>query len=460
MPISKSTPLALIAGAAMVLSACGSTSTSGGAAAGCTNLNSVGQSSSGSSVASSGHSLSLVSLTRPANAAATVIKIGFAGMLAGDLKNYGIDAENGVQLAIDEANAAGITVNGVSYTLQLDAQDDNGATAAGAQVAAQKLADDKVVAVVGGIFSTASIAGQKIYHDAGISQVSPSATNPNYTDQASTPVTSFRVIGRDDQQGPIGADFMVKTLGCKNVAVVDDKSTYGAGLATNAATAIAKDGGTVVDTEHVTAGPGGDFQSQLTTIKGKNPDAIYYGGYSHEAGPFAKQAKDLGLNIPIIGGDGWQDTDYTSLAGAAANGNYATNGGPPQTAMNGFDAFNAKYKAKFNQDIFQYAPQAFDATNIIIAAIKKDGPDKAKIAADILATKNYAGISGNISFNSKGDLSIGTFTMFKVVSGKWKPVKAVSITNPRQLAGNQTTREWAGRRACPLLYQALKWSTA
>jgi branched-chain amino acid transport system substrate-binding protein len=238
------------------------------------------------------------------------------------------------------------------------------------------------------------------------------------------------VIGRDDQQGPIGADLLVKTLGCKNIAVMDDKSTYGAGLASAAATQITKDGGSVVDTEHVTAGAGGDFTAQLTTVKGKKPDAIYYGGYSREAGPLAKQAKTLGLTIPIVGGDGWQDTDYTTLAGTAANGNFATNGGPPQSAMNGFDAFNTKYKAKFNQDIFQYAPQSYDAANIIINAIKAVGPDKAGIVAQVAKTSSYAGISGTITFNSKGDLTVGVFTIWKVENGTWKAIKSASLTNP------------------------------
>jgi branched-chain amino acid transport system substrate-binding protein len=428
----RSRVLALVAGAAIGVTACGSSSSTGGAV-GCTNLNSVGLATgAGSATAAAAPALaSAADLVSLPNAADTVLKIGFQGMLAGDLKNYGIDAKNGVQLAVDDANAAGgITVGGKHYTLAVDAQDDNGATAAGGQAAAQKLVDDKVVAVVGGIFSTASIAAQKIYHDNGLAQISPSATNPKYTDAAATPVTSFRTIGRDDQQGPIGADFLVKTLGCKNIAVADDKSTYGAGLADAAAAEITKAGGKVVDTEHVTAGAGGDFNAQLTTIKGKTPDAIYYGGYSREAGPLAKQAKALGLNVPIVGGDGWQDTDYTSLAGTAANGNFATNGGPPTTAMNGFDAFNAKYKAKFNQDIFQYAPQSYDAANIIINAIKKVGPDKAAIAAEVAKTKDYAGISGTVSFNSKGDLTVGVFTIWKVVGGTWKSVKSASINNP------------------------------
>ncbi|HEY8740161.1 MAG TPA: branched-chain amino acid ABC transporter substrate-binding protein [Candidatus Dormibacteraeota bacterium] len=417
--------VALSGVALIVLAACGS-SGGGTIVAGCTNLNATAAAGAPISRFTNPLPNAAANSDAPIAASGPVVKIGFQGMLAGDLKNYGIDARNGIQMAIDEAGG-GFTYNGAPYTLQVDAQDDVDATAAGAQTAAQKLVDDKVVAVIGGVFSTASIAGQKIYHDNGLAQISPSATNPKYTDEQPKPGTSYRVIGRDDQQGPIGADLLVKTLGCKKIAVVDDKSTYGAGLATAAADQIPKDGGTVVDTEHVTAGAGGDFKSQLTSIKGKSPDAIYYGGYSREAGPFAKQAKDLGMTIPIAGGDGWQNADFTSLAGASGNGAFASNGGP---AVSSLTAFNTKYKAKFNQDVFQYAPQSYDAANILINALKKDGPNKAKIVADVAATKDYKGVTGTISFNSKGDLTDSVFTIWKFSSGDWKPFKAVTTHNP------------------------------
>jgi branched-chain amino acid transport system substrate-binding protein len=432
--MTQSRVLAVLAGAGMLLAAC--TSSSGGtSAAGCTNPAGPSASATHGNVASAGNGLAMAADTsRPASAATgATTKIGFQGMLAGDLKNYGQDALNGVKLAISEAGDS-FTFGGTTYPLTVDAQDDVDATAAGGQTAAQKLADDKVVAVVGGIFSTASIAGQKIYHDNGLAQISPSATRTNYTDDQLTPISSFRVIGRDDAQGPIGGDWLVKTLGCKNIAVFDDKSTYGAGLAQHAAEQVTKAGGTVVDTEHVTAGAGGDFRSQLTTAKGKNPDGIYYGGYSREAGPLAKQAKELNLNIPIVGGDGWQNSDFSDLAGASGDGDFATNGGPALTTLT---AFNTKYKAKFTQDIFQYAPQAYDAANIIINALKKVGPDKAKVLAEIAATKAYVGVSGTISFNSKGDLTTSVFTMWKydktcttACTKFWKPVKPVTTQNP------------------------------
>ena len=225
---------------AAVAVGCGGTTPT--AAAGCTNLSTVG---SASNVTLTSAVLPQLA-TRPATTSGDpVLKIGFVGMLAGKYQNYGIDAKDGAQLAIDQANAAGgVTYNGTKYTFALDAQDDNADATQGVQ-AAQKLVDDGVVAVIGGIFSAATIAESKIFSDNGITQISPSATNPKYTSQGYK--TAFRVVGRDDQQGPADGDFIVTTLGCKNVAVMDDKSTYGQGLADQVNSQVTKDGATVVD---------------------------------------------------------------------------------------------------------------------------------------------------------------------------------------------------------------------
>jgi branched-chain amino acid transport system substrate-binding protein len=360
---------------------------------------------------------------RTATGGDPVLKIGFVGMLAGKYQNYGVDAKDGVQLAIDQANAAGgVTYNGTKYTFALDAQDDNADATQGVQ-AAQKLVDDGVVAVIGGIFSTATIAESKIFSDNGITQISPSATNPKYTAQGFK--TAFRVIGNDVAQGKANGDFLIKTLGCKNIAIIDDKSTYGQGLADQVNTEVPVAGGTVIDREHVDQ-TASDFTAQLTTIKGKHPDAIFYGGYSAQAGPLTSQAHKLGLNVPIVMGDGCQDTDYTKLAGTDANNNFASNGGPAQSLMTGFAAFNTAFHAKFNVDVFQYAPQAFDATNIIINAVKANGPTKAGILSGVAATKDYQGVVQTYTFTSTGDITNSIFTIYKVEGGTWKAVKAVT----------------------------------
>lgn len=406
---------------AAVAVGCGGTSNPPAAAAGCTNASTVASVPTYSLAAAVMPKLARTS--RATTAGDPVLKIGFIGMLAGKYQNYGVDAKDGVQLAIDQANAAGgVTFNGTKYTFALDAQDDNADATQGVQ-AAQKLVDDGVVAVIGGIFSTATIAESKIFSDNGITQISPSATNPKYTAQGFK--TAFRVIGNDVAQGKADGDFLITTLGCKNIAVIDDKSTYGQGLADQVNTEVPVAGGTVIDREHVDQSAS-DFTAQLTTIKGKNPDAIFYGGYSAQAGPLTQQAHKLGLNIPIVMGDGCQDSDYTKLAGTDANNNFASNGGPAQSLMTGFAAFNAAFHAKFNVDVFQYAPQAYDATNIIINAVKTAGGTKSAILGAVASTSNFQGVAQTYTFTSTGDITNSIFTIYKVESGNWKAVKAVT----------------------------------
>ncbi len=415
--------LVVLIAAVFVSVACASGSTTTSTiTSNCTNLASV------ASVPSS--DISLAAAVQPIlatrsvqTAASAVVKIGFVGMLAGSAQNYGIDAKDGVQLAIDQANAAGgVTFNGTKYTFSLDAQDDNADATQGVQ-AAQKLVDDGVVAVIGGIFSTATIAESKIFSDNGITQISPSATNPKYTAQGFK--TAFRVIGNDIAQGKADGDFAVKTLGCKNIAIMDDKSTYGQGLADQVNGEVPIAGGTVVDREHIAA-TSSDFTAQLTTIKGKHPDVIFFGGYSAQAGPLTQQAHRLGINIPIVMGDGCQDSDYTKLAGTDANNNFASNGGPAQSLMTGFAAFNTAFHAKFNVDVFQYAPQAFDATNILIQAVKTAGPTKSAILGAVAATKDFPGVVQTYTFTSTGDITTSIWTIYKVEGGNFKPVKAVT----------------------------------
>jgi branched-chain amino acid transport system substrate-binding protein len=406
---------------AAVAVACGGTTTPTAVSAPCTNASSV----------AAAPSISLASAvlpklaTRPASTAGDpTLKIGFIGILSGQYKAYGVDEQDGAQLAIDQANAAGgVTFNGTTYKFVLDSQDDAADATKGAQ-GATKLVDDKVVAVIGGTFSTATIAESKIFSDNGITQISPSATNPTYTTQGFK--TAFRVVGRDDQQGPADADFMVKTLGCKNVGVIDDKSTYGQGLANAVNGQVGTDGATVVDREHVDATQS-DFSAQLTAMKGHNPDAIFFGGYSPQFGPLVTQARRLGIKATFVSGDGSQDKESITLSGSNAEGLFASNAGPAPSLQPGYAAFQTTFKAKFGVDIFQYAPQAFDATNIIIQAVKSNGGTKAAILAGVTATNNYQGVAQSYSFTSTGDVKESIFTIYKVESATWKAVKAITL---------------------------------
>jgi len=424
MKLSKQ--LAGVALASVMLAACGGTSTGGGAASGCTQLNALRTVGGSVQVAqgAGGQAIAAQVVSRQPNAATAVIKIGSIGPLTGDQQAIGVDEKNGVDLAIAEANAAGgVTVGGKTYTLQIDAKDDQHDPQL-AVTGAQQLADDGVVAVVGHLNSGASIPASAIYHDKGITQISPSATNPKLTHQGFNNV--FRVVGQDISQGKADADFMVKTLGCKKVGIVDDKTAYGQGLADYVNTGVSSAGGTVVGREHTTD-KDTDFTAQLTSLKGKSPDVIFFGGIYPQGGPMAAQIKKLGMtNVPLVGGDGIHSGKFIELAGDNKDGNFASDAGPDNTLIAGFADFNSRYKAKFGQDVVQYAPEAYDAANIIINAIKQAGPDKGKIRDAVAATKGYKGVVQTYTFDANGDILDAVWTLYKVVGGKWKALKTVS----------------------------------
>ena len=409
----------------ILLAACGATST-GASGGGCTNLNALrtGGGAAGTAATTSRQSVAAQVVNRLPNAAGTVIKIGSIGPLTGDQQAIGVDEENGVKLAIAEANAAGFTAGGKSYTLQVDGKDDQHDPQL-AVTGAQQLVDDGAVAVVGHLNSGASIPASAIYHDHGITQISPSATNPKLTHQGFNNV--FRVVGQDISQGKADADFMVKTLGCKNVGIVDDKTAYGQGLADYVNNGVTADGATVVGREHTTD-KDTDFTAQLTSLKGKSPDIIFFGGIYPQGGPMAAQIKKLGMtNVPLVGGDGIHSGKFLDLAGDNKDGNYASDAGPDNTLISGFADFNSRYKAMFGQDVVQYAPEAYDAANIIINAIKTaGGPDKAKIRDAVAATKDYKGVVQTYTFDANGDILNAVWTLYKSVGGKWKALKTVA----------------------------------
>jgi len=217
--------------------------------------------------------------------AETIVKIGVAAPLTGPQAHIGTDIKNGVQLAVDDANAAGLTIDGKKIKLQLVAEDDE-ANPTKAATVAQKLVDAKVVAVVGHFNSGASIPASKVYSDAGIPQISPSSTNPKYTQQGFK--TTFRVVANDDQQGPVGGKFALEKLKAKNIAVIDDATAYGQGLADTFEATVKAGGAKVAAREHTTD-KDTDFKAILTKIKGKKPDLIFFGGIDPQAGPMVNR---------------------------------------------------------------------------------------------------------------------------------------------------------------------------
>ncbi len=351
----------------------------------------------------------------PAAAPAEVIKIGHVAPLTGGIAHLGKDNENGARLAVDEINAAGgLEVGGKKYKLELLAEDDKADPKEGT-LAAQKLVDAGVVAVVGHLNSGTTIPASKIYADANVVQVSPSATNPKYTEQGFK--TAFRVVANDNQQGSVLANYAATEMKAKTIAIVDDRTAYGQGLA-DVVEKVAKEKGLKVVAREFATDKTTDFNAILTKIRAAKPDVVMYGGMDATAGPMAKQMKQLGIKSKLLAGDGVCSPEFIKLAGDAADILTCSMAGEAVEKLAKGEEFKAKYKAKFNQDVQIYAPYSYDAAYVIADAIKRAGKvDKAAIVAAMPAT-NYTGVTGQITFDEKGDIKNGAISMFNVKDGK------------------------------------------
>jgi branched-chain amino acid transport system substrate-binding protein len=312
------------------------------------------------------------------------IRIGHVAPLTGGIAHLGKDNENGARLAIEEANAAKIKVGGKEVKFALLPEDDQADPKVGTTVA-QKLVDAKVVGVVGHLNSGTSIPASSIYNQANIPMISGSATNPKLTEQGFKGV--FRVVGRDDQQGPAIASYLASERKPKVVAVIDDATAYGEGIANEVDKTLKAAGVKVLPREKGTDKTA-DWKAILTKIKGESPDAVFYGGMDATAGPLMKQGRELGIQSVFSFGDGACTDKMKELAGDAAEGLLCSQAGiPPQAASKKFlDA----YKARFNVDPILYAPFTYDSTNLIIEAIKKaDSADAAKYLPELKKISTY-----------------------------------------------------------------------
>jgi branched-chain amino acid transport system substrate-binding protein len=367
----------------------------------------------------------------PAAPAELVVKIGHVGPTSGQIAHLGKDNENGARLAIEEANAKGIMLDGKKVKFELLAEDD-AADAKQATQVAQKLMDAKVVGVVGHLNSGTSIPASAIYNTAGVAQISPSATNPKLTAQGFPGV--FRMVANDVAQGTAIGTFAVKGMAAKKIAIIDDKTAYGVGLADETEKAVKAAGGTVVIREALANEKEQDFKGVLTKVKAKAPDVIMFGGMDAQAGPMLKQMKALGIKAKFISGDGAQSAELIKLGGDAAEGSYATTAGLPKEKMPQGQAFYDKFKAKFNADVQVYAPFTYDATNVLIAAIQKAGSTDGKKIIDAVKATSMDGVTGKIAFDDKGDIKDGAVTVFQVKGGKWETVEIVGGPKPAAAA--------------------------
>ena len=356
--------------------------------------------------------------TAPAAPAGPVVTIAHAGPLTGSIAHLGKDDENGVALAVAQANEKKITIDGKPVTFKMMSEDDQADPKVGTTVA-QKLVDAKVAAVIGHLNSGVTIPASEIYDKAGIPVISGSATNPALTERGLKKV--FRTVGRDDQQGPAIASYMAKDLKAKKVAIVDDKTAYGEGIANEVEKTLKAAKVTIVGRERTTDKET-DFKAILTKIKAKNPDIIFHGGMDATGGPMLKQARELGIKAVFAFGDGACTDEMGKLAGAAAEGMVCSQAGLPREAASKefVDAYTKKYG-----EIKQYAPYFYDGTMAIIEAMKKaNSTDPAKFAPEMFNV-SFTGATGKVEFDAKGDRKDAEMTIFKLEGGKVKPVAIV-----------------------------------
>lgn len=358
----------------------------------------------------------------PAAPAKTQLKIGHVAPLTGGIAHLGKDNENGAQLAAKEINAAGgVKVGDVTYEIVIVGEDDKADPKEGT-LAAQKIVDSGAVAVVGHLNSGTSIPASKIYSDASMTQISPSATNPKFTQQGFK--TTFRVVANDNQQGAVLANYAQEALKAKTIAIVDDRTAYGQGLA-DVVERVAKEKGIKVVAREFATDKTTDFNAILTKVRATKPDVIMYGGMDATAGPMAKQIKQLGIKAPLLAGDGVCSPEFIKLAGDAAGILHCSMAGEAVEKLAKGADFKARYKAAFNQDVQIYSPYSYDAVYVIVDALKRAGKaDRAAITGALPAT-NYPGLTGTIVFDDKGDLKNGAISMFKVAGDKLEYISTV-----------------------------------
>jgi len=363
----------------------------------------------------------------PQPGAAVVVKIGQVSPLTGPQAHLGKDNDNGARLAIEELNAKGVTIGGAKVKFELLSEDDQADPKTGT-IVAQKLVDARVAGVIGHLNSGTTIPASKIYNDAGIPQISPSATNPKYTNQGYK--GAFRVMANDVQQGRVLGEYAVARLGAKKIAIIDDRTAYGQGLADEFEKA-AKAGGAAIVGRDYTTDKATDFRSILTNVKARQPDLLFYGGMDAQAGPMVAQMKTLAVKARFLAGDGSQSLEFIKLAGAAADGVVASTPGLPLDKMPGGKGFAERFAARYGQ-IQIYAPYAYDAVMTLVTAMQRANSTQPAKYLPELAKISLQGVTGPIAFDEKGDLRGGPITLYVVKGGKWDTLETVGGGAPAQ----------------------------
>ncbi|HET9405167.1 MAG TPA: branched-chain amino acid ABC transporter substrate-binding protein [Burkholderiales bacterium] len=345
---------------------------------------------------------------------ADTVKIGFASPLTGPQAHYGQDNLNGARMAIEDLAAEKFRIRGQVVRFQLLIEDDQADPRTGT-VVAQRLVDAGVRGVVGHFNSGVSIPASKIYSDAGIPQLSVS-TAVQYTRQGHR--TAFRMMPDDDQQGAALGRYATGPLGLQRLAVVDDRTAYGQGLADAFAAAIEAAGGQVIRREYTTDKEV-DFRAILTSIRSVKPDAIFFAGYDAQAGPLARQMRELGIAARLLGGETINTAKFIELAGPAAEGQIASTPGEALSRRPRGRVFAERYRRRFNQEVGLYAPYFYDAVMTIAAAMQQAASSEPARYLPALREIRHVGVTADIEFDANGDLKQGLHSFYRVVDGKW-----------------------------------------
>jgi branched-chain amino acid transport system substrate-binding protein len=364
------------------------------------------------------HAVVVVALSLASVASAQeVVKIGHVGAVTGPVAYFGKDTENGARMAVEALNARGPVIGGKKVRFELLAEDDAGDPKQATAVA-HRLVDAKVNGVVGHQTSGTTIPASKIYHAAGIPQISHSSTSPKYTQQGFN--TTFRVVSNDEQLGRALGRYAVKAMAAKRIAVVDDRTAYGQGLATEFVKGLQQQGGATVVAREFTHDKATDFSAILTKIRAAKPDLVFFGGMNAVAGPMLRQMKQLGVNAKMMGGDGICSDEIAKLSGGTmVDGQVvcAEAGGVEAAGKPAVDNFRAAYKKRFGIDVQINAPYAYDAVMTLADAMVKAGSAAPAKYLPVLAKIQYKGVTGTVAFDQRGDIRDGTLTLYTFKAG-------------------------------------------
>ena len=365
-----------------------------------------------------------------------VIKIATQTPLSGPQSVLGTAIKNGAQLSMEQN---GGKLQEMGFTVELAPYDDQATPDTGVANAKQIVADPAVLCLVGHLNSGVMIPSMEVYHNAQLPAVSPANTNPTITERGYTEIN--RIVGRDDVQGVVGETFAREEMGVKIVYIIHDKTSYGQGVAEFFRQSAEANGMQVLGFEGTEEQA--NFDSIITPIIAANPDLVYFGGIYSQGGILFKQAREKGVTAQFMGPDGMDSSELASLGGDAVAGMYYSSVAGPANVYPATEQFITDYEARFGEQTQPFAAQGYDSMGICLQGIQKaiedNGgqlPTREQVAAAVRATADYPGITGNVTFNDKGDKTVATYFVLQVASAdpaQWNTnqvVKSLDIAAP------------------------------